>query len=185
MGIESVLRLASPRPIQFNEAVLVAALGLLVNVACAWIIGSHHTHARDHDHGHEHGHHHHDLNLKSAYVHIVADALTSILAIAALLSGKYFGWNWLDPVMGIVGGVLIGVWAVNLIRETSRVLLDCEMDRPLVGEIKASIARLTCVARRPMSIRMYRECRHGRSSPHPCPRESAFGRTRRAGARYG
>jgi cation diffusion facilitator family transporter len=144
MGVESVIRIANPRPIAFNEAVAVASLGLLVNVVCAWIIGgTHHGHEHaDHDHEDEGHHHHHDLNVKSAYVHIVADALTSVLAIAALLGGKFFAWNWLDPVMGIVGGLLIAVWAVNLIRDTSRVLLDCEMDRPIVSEIKAAVASL-------------------------------------------
>jgi cation diffusion facilitator family transporter len=165
MGVESVIRLMNPRNIEFTDATAIAALGLVVNVVCAWIIGgAHHghdhahRHAHDHTHDHDHAHSHddeparpgpnraadghHDLNLKSVYVHILADALTSVLAIFALLGGKYFGWAWLDPVMGIVGGVLIAVWAVNLVRETSRVLLDCEMDRPIVGEIKAAIASL-------------------------------------------
>jgi cation diffusion facilitator family transporter len=153
MGIESVIRLTDPRPIEFTDATLIAALGLVVNVVCALIIGGAH-HAHDHGghehaldpddaHEQEHAHHgHHDLNLRSVYVHILADAITSILAIFALLGGKYFGLNWLDPVMGIVGGILIAVWAVNLVRDTSRVLLDCEMDRPIVGEIKAAIASL-------------------------------------------
>jgi len=173
MGIESVIRLMDPRPIQFTDAAAIAAVGLIVNVVCAWIIaGAHHghahghghgrSHARDHEHAHEPGHTHaandnraraqdaaldpraghHDLNLKSAYVHILTDALTSVFAILALLGGKFLGWGWLDPLMGIVGGVLIAVWAINLVRETSRVLLDCEMDRPIVGEIKAAIASL-------------------------------------------
>jgi cation diffusion facilitator family transporter len=150
MGVESVIRLTHPRAIEFTDATAIATLGLIVNVVCAWIIGSA-SHGHDHSHHHEdqkaqsansHAKGHHDLNLKSVYVHIVADALTSLLAIFALLGGKYFGWGWLDPLMGVVGGILIAVWAVNLVRETSRVLLDCEMDRPIVGEIKAAIASL-------------------------------------------
>jgi len=149
MGVESVIRLMNPRPIEFMDAAAIAALGLIVNVVCAWIIGgAHHGHSHglehDHDHApHDHDHHHHkDLNLRSVYMHILADAATSVFAILALLGGKFFGWSWLDPVMGIGGGILIAVWAVNLVRETSRVLLDCEMDRPIVGEIKAAIASL-------------------------------------------
>jgi cation diffusion facilitator family transporter len=149
MGIESVIRLMNPRQIEFTDAAAIAALGLIVNVVCAWIIGgAHHGHSHGQEHGHDHAHdhddhhHHKDLNLRSVYVHILADAATSVLAILALLGGKFFGWSWLDPIMGIVGGILIAVWAVNLVRETSRVLLDCEMDRPIVGEIKAAIASL-------------------------------------------
>lgn len=150
MGVESVLRLASPQAIEYTDAALVAALGLAVNVACALLIGGAHP-GHGHGHGHEahaHAHdakhepEHHDLNLKSVYVHILADALTSVLAILALLGGKYFGLNGLDPIMGIVGAGLIAAWAVNLVRDTSRVLLDCEMDQPIVGEIKAAIASL-------------------------------------------
>src|SRR5262249_50273754 len=128
IGVESVTRLLEPRPVAFTEATVVAVIGLLVNIASAFLLGGgdHHGHEHHHD-GHDHDgehHHHHDNNLRSAYVHVLADALTSVLAIAALLGGRYLGWIWLDPVMGIVGSVVIAVWSWNLIRDTSAVLLD-------------------------------------------------------------
>jgi cation diffusion facilitator family transporter len=132
MVFGSVERFFSPLPIHYREAMLVAVLGLAVNVACALILGN--AHEDDHGHG-GHGHHH-DLNLKSAYVHVLADAATSVLAIVALAGGLVYGWSRLDPVMGIVGATLIAVWAKNLIAETGRVLLDREMDHPVVDEIR-------------------------------------------------
>lgn len=136
---ESIDHLLAPQQIRFHEAMLVAVLGLAVNLVCAWILGGAHHH--HHDHGHEgHDHHHgEDLNLKSAYVHVLADAATSILAIAALAGGAWFGWNWLDPVMGIVGAMLVAVWAWGLARDAGRVLLDCEMDHPVVAEVREVI----------------------------------------------
>ena len=139
MVVGSLERLAAPQPIQFDQAILVAAVGLVVNIVSAWILGG----AHDHDHHHEHDdadgdhghHHHHDLNLKSAYLHVLADAATSVLAVAALAGGKFYGWNWLDPVMGLVGAALVAVWAWGLLRETGRVLLDCEMDRPIAANL--------------------------------------------------
>jgi len=135
----SIDHLLAPQQIRFHEAMLVAVLGLAVNLVCAWILGGAHHH--HHDHGHEgHDHHHgEDLNLKSAYVHVLADAATSILAIAALAGGAWFGWNWLDPVMGIVGAMLVAVWAWGLARDAGRVLLDCEMDHPVVAEVREVI----------------------------------------------
>lgn len=122
MLVESGQRILAPQPIHFNEAIAVAVLGLLVNIACAFLLQDRHDHTHAHaDDGH---HHHHDHNLKSAYLHVLADALTSLLAIAALLFGKYLGWNWLDPLMGIVGAVVISRWAYGLLRETGRILLD-------------------------------------------------------------
>jgi len=118
MSIESIQRIFSPQNIQFNEAIGVAVLGLLVNVVCAFILQGHR------DHLHEHDHHHHDHNLKAAYFHVLADALTSVLAIVALVSGKFFGWNWLDPFMGIVGALVITRWSFILLNETSPILLD-------------------------------------------------------------
>ncbi len=150
MGIESVSRLFSPAPIRFDEAIPVAILGLGVNVLSAWLLSTGHASGHQHqghdhqahDHGH-HGHvHHHDLNLRSAYLHVVADAATSVLAIVALAGGKYLGATWLDPVMGIVGTVLVGRWAVGLLRDTGRVLLDAEMDSPVVQEVREVIADL-------------------------------------------
>jgi len=139
---ESIGHLLRPEPISFNEAMLVAVLGLAVNLLCAFILGGAHHHGHDHDHadGHAHAHDHgEDINLKSAYVHVLTDAATSILAIAALAGGAFFGWQWLDPAMGIVGAILISTWAVRLLRDSSRVLLDCEMDHPVVAEVREAI----------------------------------------------
>jgi len=109
-------------------------VGLLVNLVCAWLLKDGHAHHHDHEN------HHHDLNLHSAYVHVVADAATSVLAILALFGGKLWGANWLDPVMGIVGAGLVAGWAYGLLRDTGRVLLDAEMDAPVVAEIHEVIA---------------------------------------------
>ncbi|MDD5250793.1 MAG: CDF family Co(II)/Ni(II) efflux transporter DmeF [Rhodocyclaceae bacterium] len=139
MVVSSVERLYSPQSIHFGEAIVVAVIGLIVNIVCALILGNAH-HGHDHDHGHDgHGHHHHDLNLKAAYLHVVADAATSVLAIVALAGGMLFGWTRLDPVMGIVGAVLVAAWARTLIRDTGRILLDCEMDNPVVDAVREAI----------------------------------------------
>ncbi len=136
----SVQRLLAPQAIQYQEAIVIAVLGLVVNVVCALILGQAHHHDHGHSHGHDHGHHHHephhDLNLKSAYLHVVADAATSVLAIVALFGGWIYGWSWLDPLMGIVGAGLVAIWAKGLIADTSKVLLDREMDHPVVDEIR-------------------------------------------------
>jgi len=143
MVIGSLERLISPQAIQYEEAIIVGVLGLAVNIVCAYILGqAHHQHdqANDHSqHAHDHHPHHHDLNLKSAYFHVVADAFTSVLAIVALVGGWLYGWAWLDPVMGIVGAVLVALWAKSLILETAKVLLDREMDHPVVQEIKDAV----------------------------------------------
>ena len=169
---ESASRLVHPEPIQFGAALVVAVIGLAVNLVSALVLGSHdhgheHGHAHEahahahHDHGHaheghDHAHHdaghshepanrarpeakHHDLNLKSAYVHVLADALTSVLAIAALAAGLWAGWSWLDPAMGIVGAVVIAVWSKGLLADSARVLLDREMDSPIVGRIREAV----------------------------------------------
>ena len=121
---ESIWRLTAPIEIQFNYAIGVAVVGLLVNLLSAFIL---------HDEGHHHhgidpgAHHHHDHNLRAAYLHVVADALTSLLAIFALTAGKFLGWMWMDPIMGIVGSVIIARWSVGLLKETSAVLLDGEV----------------------------------------------------------
>jgi len=182
MAIESVHRLIEPAAIEFGPALLVAGIGLLVNLASAAVLGHNHDHdaghahdhedghdhdrehghAHGHSHEHEHGHRHdhdghahdrarearhaaherrrhQDMNLRSAYVHVLADALTSVFAIAALAAGFWGGWTWLDPVMGLVGGVVIAAWSKRLIADSARVLLDREMDAPVVGRIREAI----------------------------------------------
>ncbi|MBB2806769.1 CDF family Co(II)/Ni(II) efflux transporter DmeF [Xanthomonas arboricola] len=150
MAFQSLERLFSPKPIQYQEATVIAVIGLLVNLICAWWLRDSHGHAHGHHHdhahdGHGHGHHHDghaDLNLRAAYLHVVADAATSVLAIVALLAGMYWGVTWLDPIMGMLGAVLVTVWAWGLLRSTGRVLLDAEMDAPVVEEVKQVIAEL-------------------------------------------
>lgn len=140
MFYQSVERLISPTPIQYDQAIAIAIVGLSVNIACAWLLKDGHAHHHGHDHGDRHAVEHHDLNLRSAYLHVVADAATSVLAIAALFGGKLCGANWLDPVMGIVGAGLVSAWAYGLLRDTGRVLLDAEMGAPVVAEIHEVIA---------------------------------------------
>ncbi|KOX98803.1 CDF family Co(II)/Ni(II) efflux transporter DmeF [Pseudomonas nunensis] len=130
---ESILRLFQPTTVAFTEATIIAVVGLAVNIVSAFLLAGHHG-PHGHDHGHDHGHHH-DNNLRSAYIHVLADALTSILAIAALLAGRYLGWVWLDPVMGIVGAVVIAKWAYGLMRDSAAVLLDTT-DEHVAGEIR-------------------------------------------------
>ena len=133
IGWESLLRLVEPVPIRFEQAIMVAVVGLLVNLLSAWLLrDDHHHHGHGHGHGHAHHHHDHghshghgrDNNLRAAYLHVLADALTSVLAIAALLVGRAYGWTWADPVMGIVGALVISRWSWGLIRDTGGVLLD-------------------------------------------------------------
>lgn len=139
MLYQSVERLIAPTPIQYDQAIAIAGAGLMVNLACAWLLKGGHSHHHGHA-GHEHGHeHHHDLNLRSAYLHVLTDAATSVLAIVALFGGKLWGANWLDPVMGIVGAGLVSIWAYGLLRDTGRVLLDAEMDAPVVTEIREAV----------------------------------------------
>ena len=141
IAVESVGRLFDPSPVAFGEATLVAIVGLVVNVASVFLLSGGHSHSHDHDPHHDHGHHHdahHDNNLRSAFAHVVADALTSVLAIVALVAGRYLGWVWLDPVMGIVGGIVIAVWAWNLLRDTAAVLLDTS-DPHLEAEVREQV----------------------------------------------
>ena len=142
MVYQSIERLIAPSPIHYDQAIAIAMVGLLVNLVSAWLLkGGHaHNHGHDHAHGHDADHGHHDLNLRSAYLHVLADAATSVLAIIALFGGKLWGAGWLDPVMGLVGAVLVSVWAYGLLRDTSRVLLDAEMNAPVVAEIREVIA---------------------------------------------
>lgn len=131
MAVESMVRLVNPVAIAFNQAIFVAVIGLVVNGLSMLILdhkGDHHAHDPGHDerrdHGHPHDHHHHDHNLRSAYLHVLADALTSFLAIFALLAAKYFGLIWMDPLMGIVGAIMVSRWSIGLLVSTSHVLLD-------------------------------------------------------------
>jgi cation diffusion facilitator family transporter len=142
MGFESVVRLVNPVDIAFNQAIAVAMLGLVVNGASVFILGVD-DHGHDHQHAHEHSdhHHHHDHNLKSAYLHVMADALTSLLAIVALLSAKYFGWVWMDPIMGVVGAVLVARWSYGLLGTTASVLLDRQAPEKLQAAIRDAIER--------------------------------------------
>jgi len=139
MIIGSVERLFAPQLIHYPEAMAIAAIGLAVNLVSAIILGhAHHDHDGHAHHDHQ-THHHQDLNLKSAYVHVLADAVTSVLAIVALGGGWLYGWSWLDPVMGIAGAALIANWARNLLKDTGKILLDREMDHPVVEEIRAAV----------------------------------------------
>jgi cation diffusion facilitator family transporter len=136
VAYESVVRLFNPVQIAYGEAISVAVLGLAVNLVSAWLLGGghdhHHVHDDEHEHHHEHGHHHqHDNNLRAAYIHVLADAATSILAIAALVVAAYSGWAWADPLVGIVGSLVIASWACGLIRASGAVLLDVNADKNL------------------------------------------------------
>ena len=142
MAWESINRLFNPVEIAFNQAIVVAVLGLIVNGASMIILGGHH-HGHDHEHQHadphHHGHEHTDHNLRAAYLHVLADALTSLLAIFALLAGKFMGLNWMDPVMGIVGAILVARWSLGLIRDTSGILLDHQAPGVMLEQTRAAI----------------------------------------------
>lgn len=154
----SVERLLSPTAISYRHAIVIAIAGLAVNVVCAVILGRSHDHGHAHAHGHAHSHEHEhagehdhaeaedrhdaghgDLNLKSAYIHVLADAATSVLAIIALAGGWLYGWSWLDAAMGIGGGIVVAVWAKNILGATGTILLDREMDHPVVDEVVDAI----------------------------------------------
>ena len=173
MGVAAMMvygsgaRLLVPEPIRYAQALPIAVAGLLVNLACAWILhragghghshqghnhedgaphaghvpsyGGGHSHHHPGDHDRLQGHAHHDLNLKSAYVHVLADAATSVLAIAALAGGWWLGWGWLDPVMGLAGALVVASWSWGLVKQTSLILLDREMDHPVVDEIREAV----------------------------------------------
>lgn len=131
MAAESAHRLIDPRDIRFNEAIVVAVVGLFVNLVSAWLLKENHHH-----HGHEHGH---DHNLRAAYFHVLADALTSVTAIIALVFGRLFGWVVLDPIMGIVGSLVIARWAIGLLKDTSGILLDGSVGDETRGAIRAAV----------------------------------------------
>lgn len=130
MSVESLQRILNPQVIHFNESIAVAAIGLLVNILSAFLLRENHIHSN---------HHHHDHNLKAAYFHVLADALTSLLAIVALFSGKFLGWNLLDPLMGIVGAIIIARWSFGLMKQTSPILLDSSIGNEYQAKIKEAI----------------------------------------------
>ena len=168
MAVESIDRLIHPKAIDYNPAILVAILGLVVNLVCAKLLhhshdhhshkhhghthahhDSHthddhgHSHAEHSQHDHQHGHaHHHDLNLRAAYIHVLADALTSIFAIVALVAAKFWGFTLLDPIMGIVGSILVLVWAIGLIKQTAHALLDASVENDIQQEVKQLLHHL-------------------------------------------
>jgi cation diffusion facilitator family transporter len=144
MAVESLQRLFEPLEIHYNETIGIGIIGLCVNVASALLLKHGHGHGHSHGHSHGHGHRHHggesdDLNFKAAYVHVLADAVTSILAICALLAGKYLGLVWLDPVMGIVGSAVVAQWSWGLLRDTSSILLDRTPQTDLGEEIRKAV----------------------------------------------
>ena len=138
MAGESVHRLFVPLAIHFNEAIGIACIALIVNLVCALLLKEDHHHSHDHAGGHHHHTHDHDLNLRAAYLHVLADAFTTLLAIVALTSGKFFGWSWLDPVVGLVGSGIVFSWAYGLLRDTSGILLD---RTPVTSDLPEEIRR--------------------------------------------
>lgn len=153
IATESVLRVLEPQPVMFGSAILVAIAGLAVNLVSALLLGhGHHHHGHGHGHAHDHAHDHHhehhahgplghegDNNLRAAYLHVLADALTSVLAIVALLAGRTLGWLWLDPAVGILGAVVIARWSWQLMRDSALVLLDAT-DPGLEAEVREQVA---------------------------------------------
>ena len=145
MGYECVMRLARPLPIAYDQALLVATLGLVVNLVSAWLLSGA-AHGHEHTHDHSHAPRHDDLNLRSAYVHVAADAATSLLAIGALAGGKFLHIGWLDAGVGLLGSGVVAAWAVSLLRSTGRLLLDADMDSPVVAEIRGVVRESTLPA---------------------------------------
>jgi cation diffusion facilitator family transporter len=154
IGYEAVLRFIAPVPIRFDEAIPIAVLGLIVNVASVLLLSGgarDHGHSHDHGHGHDHGEHHHDAhetapraahrdnNLRAAIIHVLADAGVSLLVIVGLLLGRFFGWLWMDPVVGLCGAVVIAAWSYGLIRDTGAILLDMNPDRDMAERMRAVI----------------------------------------------
>lgn len=142
IGVESVIRIANPIAIRFDEAIVVAIVGLIVNLVSAWILHAGEDHHHDHHdadghHDGHHTHHHDDHNLRSAYLHVLTDALTSVLAIAGLVAGRFYGWLWMDPLMGIVGGIVIAKWSIGLLKGAGAVLLDTVPDKETENKMRS------------------------------------------------
>jgi len=138
IAAESLRRLVHPHGIDFLQAGGIAVVGLIVNLVSAWLLHEEHDHEHDHEHEHDHAHHH-DTNLRAAYLHVLADALTSVLAIAGLLVGRFLGWIWMDAVVGILGAIVIGHWSIGLARTAGRTLLDAHDDGELEQAIRARL----------------------------------------------
>lgn len=136
VAVTSIERLMRPVAVNYRDALIIAAIGLAVNVVCACILADSHDHGRDHGHDHVHAH---DHNMRAAYVHVLADAATSVLALAALSGGLFFGFRWLDPAVGVIGSGVIASWAFGLIRDSGMVLLDAEADPALAREIRTTV----------------------------------------------
>ena len=148
IGYEAIARLIAPVPIGFNEAIPIAVLGLIVNIVSALLLGGgggghDHPHAHSHDHSHEHAHGkaHRDNNMRAAIIHVLADAIVSVLVIAGLLLGRTFGWLFMDPLAGLVGAAVIASWSYGLIRDTGAILLDMNPDRGMAEKVRATIER--------------------------------------------
>ncbi|HEX4555673.1 MAG TPA: CDF family Co(II)/Ni(II) efflux transporter DmeF [Xanthobacteraceae bacterium] len=165
IGYESVMRLVSPVAIRYDEAIAIATIGLFVNVASVFLLGTGgHDHEHGHTHGHTHGHAHHDHddgpghhdghhhghphdrthrdnNLRAAVIHVIADAAVSVLVIAGLLLARFLGWVWMDPVAGLLGAMVIASWAYGLVRDTGSILLDMTHDRNMAENIRMAIER--------------------------------------------
>ena len=141
--VESVARLFNPQPVAYDQSLWLAVLGLVVNLVCVLVLRPPSAQSdTDHGHSHAHGHAHphgHDVNLKAAYLHVAADAATSVLAIVALLLGKYLNWTQADPLIGLLGAALIVLWAKGLLAESARILLDREMDHPLADTVRRTL----------------------------------------------
>jgi cation diffusion facilitator family transporter len=141
IGVEAIARFFSPRPIHFAEAIPIAALGLIVNIASAFLLGGGHDHHHDHDHGHHHDGHGRDNNRRAAVVHVAADAAVSVLVITGLTLARLFGWMWMDPLAGLIGACVIASWSFGLIRDTGAILLDMTPDRALADRIRGLVER--------------------------------------------
>lgn len=205
LAAEGIMALREPRPVAYNEAMVIAVIGLVVNLASAWFLargtaGPTHDDHHGHDHGRArgHSHHQHDHNFSAAYVHVIADAFTSVLAIVALAGGAFFGWRWLDPAVALLGGAVIGQWALSVLRSTARALVDATEDPAIAQRIRdlvesdgdarlsdlhvwqvgarAWCAALSVVADHPLPVAAYRarleaitELRHATVEVHACP----------------